>query len=229
MQKKVVLIVDILRLRLHGSPYVGIFATVTEKIGLFPFSLPSDLEKKISDALGIEIVKATLANSSLLGVLAVGNSNGFIVSEIVEDRELDSLHEIGLKVKRLNSIAAIGNLVEVNDSKGVCSKIFSKEAVREMENFLKISISSETIAGSDLIGSSLVLTKNGFLMNPNALKSEFNSIKKFLNLNYGGIGTANYGDNFVGNSLLANGRAAIAGEQTSGYELIRIDEGLRGD
>lgn len=217
---------EILKQRLNGSPYVGIFATVTEKIGLFPKNTPSGQLQKFEEIFGIESITINIANSALIGVLAIGNSKGFIVSEIAEEKEIEEMASIGLKVKKLPSIAAVGNLFELNDSKGVCSRIFSNQLKTEIEKFLGISIEYGTIAESDLIGSSMVATNKGFIMNPNSSKEEFNSIKKIFSLN-GVIGTANYGDNFVGNSIIANSKGAIVGEQTSGYELIRIDEGLR--
>jgi len=207
---------------------VGIFSTVTEKIGLFPKDTPSEQLKNIQEMLGIETIKTNIANSSLMGVLCVGNSHGFIVSEIAEPHEIKELISAGLRVKKIPSIAAVGNLIEVNDSFGICSRIFPRELKREIEEFLKIPILDETIAGSDLIGSCMVLTNKGFLTNPEIQEKEFNSIKKFLKLN-GMATTANYGDNFVGNSIVANSKGAIVGEQTSGFELIRIDEGLRGE
>lgn len=211
--------------RIHGSPYVGIFATITEKIGLFPKDISNEQLKELQELLEIEIIKTNIANSSLMGVLCVGNSHGFIVSEIAEAREIKELTSVGLRVKKIPSIAAVGNLIEVNDSCGICSKIFPRELKKDIEDFLKISILDETIAGSDLIGSCMVLTKNGFLTNPNIVEKEFDSIKKFVKLN-GTSTTANYGDNFVGNSIIANSKGAIVGEQTTGFELIRIDEGL---
>ncbi|MEK6902504.1 MAG: hypothetical protein AABX02_02875, partial [archaeon] len=38
--------------------------------------------------------------------------------------------------------------------------------------------------------------------------------------------TANYGDAFIGNSVLVNKHGGVVGERTSGPELARIDEGL---
>ena len=85
-----------------------------------------------------------------------------------------------------------------------------------------------TIGGSDLIGSLCVASNKGFIVSPSVTKKEFKIIEKALKVK-GTSATANYGDKFVGNSVIANSKAVIVGSLTSGHELNRIDEGLSGE
>ncbi|MBI4053657.1 MAG: translation initiation factor IF-6 [Candidatus Diapherotrites archaeon] len=212
---------------IRGSPYVGIFCVVTEKFGLFPKTIDRHEIEKLSDFFGVEAIPATIAGTSLLGVLATANSHGIVVSGVAEEKEISELEGLGLNVAVVDNIAAVGNLVRANDNGGVCAKIFSKEAKSGMETALKVELRAMKIADTDLAGSCIVATNRGFLANPGVSKESFAELRKIFGVD-GALTTANYGDACVGNSIVANSRAAIVGEQTSGFELLRIDEGLMG-
>ena len=219
---------EIVRKTMQGSPYVGVFCCVTDKIGLFPFGTSAKETKGLKELFDVEIIEAKLAESALLGIFASGNSNGFVVGEIVSDKEIDTLAGIGLRIKKLSGITAIGNLLEANDSKGICSPEIKAKARKTIQDFLKIELKETKIAGSDLAGSCIVATNRGFAMNANASEKEFAETKKFFGFE-GSLSTANYGDAFVGNCIAANTRAAIVGTHTSGIEMMHIDEGLTGE
>ncbi len=219
---------EIEKATLIGSPYVGIFSVLTDKLCLLPVTETKEKVKFISDFFDIEVFQANIANSALLGIFAAGNTKGFIVSNIIEEHEMEIFESSGIKVMKIPEIIAVGNLSEFTDSKGLCSKNFSEETKKEISKFLGIDVQYAEVAESELIGSGLVATNRGFIINPNASKEEFDKIQKELGV-HGTAGTANYGDVFVGNSIIANKNCAIVGLQTSGHELIKIDEGLRGE
>ena len=209
------------------TPFVGIFALATEKFVLVPKTISEKEGKKIKSIFGIEIVKASIANSGLLGVLSAGNSNGIIAGSVMEEKEKKEMEHAGIKVKKIENISAIGNLIAGNDSKGVCSSAFSQKQKKEIEKFLGIKLKEATVAGSDLVGAGIVATNKGFILNKTTSDDEGKEIEKHFGIQ-GAKGTANAGDCFVGNSLIANSQAALAGINTTGFELARIDEGLRG-
>ncbi len=212
---------------IKSSPFVGVFAVVTDKVALFPKVMLPKERKKAKKLFEVEIVDAQIANSSLLGVLAVGNSKGFVVSDIAEQNEIDELQSNGLRIKKVSGITALGNLVECNDKKAFCSKVIGGRERKKIEEALKVECVQMDVAGSDLVGSGIVLTNKGFIANPLVSEKEFKRIEKEAMLQ-GTTATANYGDRFIGNSVIANSNAALAGIHTSGHELIRIDEGLSG-
>jgi len=219
---------EIVKRSMLGSPHIGVFCCITEKIGLLPHCTSPKETKGLADLFGIEIIETKLAQSPLLGIVASGNSHGFVVGEIVSDKEIDNLKSFGLRIKKLAGISAIGNLLEANDSKGICSPAINSKAKSSIEKFLKIELKTFRIAGSDLAGSCVVATNRGFAMNANASEKEFGDTKKFFKLQ-GSLSTANYGDAFLGNCVAANSRAAIVGLHTTGIEMMRIDEGLSGE
>jgi len=209
------------------SPFVGVFSMATEKIVLVPKTLSQKEEKKIIDIFGIELVKASIANSSLIGIFAEGNSKGIIAGSVLEENERQEMLQIGLKVKKIHGITAVGNLLAVNDKKGICSNIFSRQQMLEIEKFLGIELMQATINNSDVVGASIVATNKGFVINKTAKQEEMEKIGLHFGLQ-GEPATANTGDCFIANSLVANSNSAIAGIVTTGFELARIDNGLRG-
>lgn len=214
----------VLRESLRNSPFLGIFCTVTEKIAIFPENCADSSEvMKISEALEVEAIKASIAESSLWGVLAKANSKGIIVPEIMEKREVERLESIGLRVKVIKGNLALGNLVAANDSKAVISPAIPKKQREEIEKFLKVDAMEARIAGTDLAGSSLLLTNKAFLASNNAKKEEVEKLEKFLGVK-GKATTANCGDSYIGNSAIANSSAVIAGSQTTNIELLKIQE-----
>lgn len=207
---------------IKASPYLGVFSLVTEKIALIPQGITKKEANYFKD-FEVEVIKCSLGESSLIGVLASAVSDKILVSEIVTESEIHKLTSLGLKTQKVLGVTALGNLLRVTEKGGFASKTFSKKQVTEIESFLGIKISQGTIASSDLIGSSCVANPNGFLANPEVTPAEFSQLEKALGVS-GVVGTANYGDRFVGNCILTNSKAVLTGKNTTGYELIRIDE-----
>ncbi len=209
------------------SPFVGIFALATDKLVFAPKPVSKKEEKRLFDVFGTEVVRASIANSSLLGVLSAGNASGLVVGSIMEMEEENQLLDAGIRVKKIGNITAVGNLLTVNDSKGICSKVFSDRQKKEIERFLGVRLMQSTVAGSDVVGASVVATNKGFVLNKMASNEEARRIERHFGIP-GAKATANAGDVFVGNSVIANSFAALAGLATTGFELARLDEGLRG-
>ncbi len=182
--------------------------------------------KKFEDFFGVEIIQTSIANSSLIGILVKGNSNGFIVPKIIEEEEKKRFKEQGIKFKEIKSeFTSIGNLLALNDSIGIASELFSNKVIKEMEKFLKTKLIKKNLANNYLTGANLVITGKGFIVNPNISEKEFKFLEKTLNLK-GMATTINYGDQFVSNSLIANSFGIFAGKLSTGFEMLRVDESL---
>jgi translation initiation factor 6 len=213
---------------IRGSPFIGVFCRATEKSCLVPHGLLPKEKKSLEETLQAELVPCSLTNSSLIGVLAIGNQNGFVVPSIIENREIQELQQIGLKIKKVPGVDALGNLVAVNDKAGVCSPHLSETVVKQIESFLKITLVRTTIANSDLAGSAAFITNKGFVCHPSATKNEIAKIRQALELK-GNPTSANFGDSFVGNSLVANSNGALVGQNSTPHEMLAIDEALSGE
>jgi translation initiation factor 6 len=182
-------------------------------------------KKKLEDTLNTEVIPVTIADSNLIGVLSKGVGNRFAVASSTNQRELKQLEEIGLKIHKMKEISAVGNLLEVQEKGGIASPLIPKKEKEALEEFFGTELQSRMTAHSELAGACLITTKKGFLVNPNSEPEEMEKIEEIFKVP-GMRTTANYGDIFIGNSILANNYGIVAGELTSGPELSRIDEGL---
>jgi len=213
---------------LNGSPFIGIFASITEKIGLFPVQIEEKEIKKIEEFFEIEVIQTSIANSSLIGSFVKGNSKGFVVPEITEEKELELLSEKGIKTKKIHGLTALGNLIALNDFGGIASPLIEKKAFKEIKSFFGIEFRQTKIANSEVVGSCISAGNKGFIVHPEIKEKELKEIESILKVQ-GVPSTANYGDPFVANDILANSKGVLIGEYTSNAELLMIDEGLRGE
>ncbi|MEW6294683.1 MAG: translation initiation factor IF-6 [Candidatus Diapherotrites archaeon] len=213
---------------INGSPFIGVFASVTEKIALLPKTISARELRGIEELLEVEAIQASIADSDLIGILAKGNSKGFIVPEIIEEGELRELEGNGVKIKVIQGINALGNLIALNDFGGIMSPLMPEGLVQDIKRFFGIEFIRTLIANTEIAGSCIVASNKGFVVHPNVTQKEFNLIKKALKVK-GTTSTANYGNPFIANDVIANSKGALIGEQTSPHEMLRIDEGLSGE
>jgi len=207
---------------------VAIFSVVTDEFVLVPHSiLPKEI-KVVEKELEVRVIKANIGSTSLLGVLAKGLGNKIIVSNIIEDSEIKALEKEGIEVLKLNGFSSTGNLIAMNQNGGIASPLISEKSQKEIENFLGIKFKKMLIAGTDLPGAAITVTNKGFIAHPNITEKDFSLLKSTFKVN-GSATTANYGDLFVGNSVIGNSKGVLAGNLTSGIELSKIDEGMRGE
>lgn len=211
-----------------ASPYLGVFALVTDKVALVPQSLHPKELAPFKEIFNVEIIKCSVGESSLIGVLASAVADKILLSELVTEAELAHLQSIGLKTKIISGSTALGNLLRVTEKGGIISKAFSQHEVKEIESFFGVKLLQASIAESELVGSNCCASNKGFIVNPMVSVQEFSKLEKIFHVK-GKPTTANYGDRFVGNCVLANSFGVLVGLNTTGFELMRIDEGLRGD
>ncbi|MCX6802414.1 MAG: translation initiation factor IF-6 [Candidatus Diapherotrites archaeon] len=212
---------------LEASPFLGVFGILTDKIFLVPSGILEKELQGLQDFAGVEVLKASIAASPLLGVLGIGVKEKIAVSDLARDREIVALEKAGLKVTRIEGATALGNLARITEKGGVLSPILSREQCEKLESFFGVKMVESTVAGLDLAGSSIVANSKGFIVHPGVSKEEFARIKNALQVE-GIPTTANYGDRFVGNSVLVNSNAMLLGVNTTGHELMRIEEAFLG-
>lgn len=218
----------------EGSEYIGIFATCTESVLLLPSYIPEVLAVELERALQVQAIRTSIAETSLIGCLAVGNSNGFIFSPYMLDSEIRRLEDLvrteGLKAKisRLpdrDKMNALGNIILANDTVALVHPQLSAEAVEEIENILEVKAYKGTIGGLKTVGMAAVATNKGVLAHKNATHEELEFLEEIFELPVE-IGSVNFGIPLIGAALLANTKGYAAGDETSGAELGRIEDAL---
>ncbi len=210
---------------IRNTPYLGIFCSLTEKLCLLP-KIPKKQLKEFEDLFNVEALCCSIAGSSLLGVFCAGNRNRFVIPDLILKEEKEFLENSGIKIKIIDFYAsALGNLIACNDKKAIISKIIPKDIADDIGKFLKVEVLHSNIANTKIPGSCLVVTNKGFIVNPNIKEKEFNTLKNFLKLD-GKLTTANCGDSFVGNDVIANSNGIAVGNLTTPVEVMKIEEAL---
>lgn len=216
-----------LRAAFSGSAYIGVFARATDECLLVRPDIDDDFLADLTDELGVPPVKTTIAGSGTVGALVAGNSQGLLTSARVTDAERERIAEsIDLPVKTLpGRINAAGNVVLANDNGAYVHPDLPDEAVEVVENHLGVPTERGEFAGVRTVGTAAVATNDGVLCHPQSTDEELDFVEELLGVP-ADIGTINYGGPLVGSGLLANSKGYVAGEDTTGPELGRIEDAL---
>ncbi len=216
-----------LRTSIFGSTNIGVFLAVTEEYVFIRPDVEEELAGVIEEELESVLVGSTIGGSTTVGSLCTGNSSGIVTSGRIMAFEQESLYEdTGLSVIELpGRINAAGNVILANDTGAVVHPELSDAAVESISTGLDVEVSKGTIGGMETVGSAAVATNDGVLCHPKTTEQEFETIESVLGVP-ADIGTINYGGPLIGAGLVANSRGYIAGDDTTGPELGRIEEAL---
>ncbi len=207
-----------------SSSNIGAFSRVTDHWVLqAPSNEPTT--RGLFDLFEKQPTTTTVGQSTLVGILTAGNQNGLLVPHIVLDEELEALQEgLDLPIIPLESkLTALGNLILANDHAALVSTEFSKTDIKAIRDALGVEVEAKTLAGSDLVGSYCVVTNQGLLAHTDISEEELEWLASFFSVETE-IGTINCGVPYISIGLLVNLKAAAAGFETTGPELMRITE-----
>ncbi|MGZ7108391.1 MAG: translation initiation factor IF-6 [Methanobacterium sp.] len=214
------------RTNLNGNPNLGVAICSTEKIAIVPTSLREAQEQLISDTLGVTTIRTPISGSNLAGALAVGNSNGLLVSPYAQDSEMKTIKEFDLEVERIqDKFTAVGNIVLANDFGAIANPLLSDESLEVISDILDVEVERGSIANFKITGSVAIATNKGVLAHPSATREELEFIEDVLKTP-ADIGTVNRGIKLVGACAVANSNGVIVGLDSTGPELARIEEAL---
>lgn len=210
-----------------GNPNIGVYVAASEDFALVPPEAPDKLEQAIKRNLSVEVLRASIGSSPLLGVFCVMNSKGVLLGNIAREEEVERIKRgLGdrVVVEVLEGVKenAIGNMVLANDKGALVSPLLPKEALRVIADALDVEVVQTTLGGSTLVGALGVATNKGVLLSPIASEEEMNLAVSVLKTAKGGFGTVNRGSIFVRSGIVANSKGALVGFETTGVELMRI-------
>lgn len=216
-----------LRAAFSGSAYVGVFARATDDCLLVRPDIDESFLTELTDELAVPAVKTTIAGSGTVGALVAGNSQGLLTSDRVADVERERIADAtDLPVRALpGRINAAGNVVLANDRGAYVHPDLSAAAVAVVEDHLDVPVEQGALAGVRTVGTAAVATNRGVLCHPKSTDEELDFLEDLLDVP-ADIGTINYGGPLVGSGLLANSEGYVAGRDTTGPELGRIEDAL---
>jgi len=222
---------NIIRTSVNGLSTLGAFGLATEKFAIISKIWTDKAEEAINKALEVPVARLDIGDTSLVGILAVANSNGIIVPYIITPRELKALEEaVGDSVKIgivESKITCLGNCIVANDNGAIIHEKFEPEVVSIIKDTLDVEVERGNIIQSPLVGSHTLATNRGVLVHPMTTEMEMTWISERLGVP-ANVGTINRGVPYVSIGCFANSRGAIAGKDTTGPELQRIFQTLRG-
>lgn len=215
------------RINLTGNPNLGVYIAVNDDVAIVPHNILESRLEDLKEALDVNIVISSIAGSNLAGALMVGNSNGFVVSPQIFDKELNALKEAGIENIALlpDKYTAVGNILAANDNGAIVSPKVSDNAINVIEETLDVDVEKSTIAGYDIIGSLMAVTNKGFLIHKDSNPDEITFVENVFGVE-GNIGTVNRGIPLVGACSISNSKGVIVGEDTTGPEMARVEESL---
>ena len=209
---------------LLGTAFLGVFAATNDKVTFLPPNTGEDFVTLAEDVLKTEAVIASVANSSLLGVMTGMNSRCIALPQTVY---ADEREKFGccLGTAVLDGFTAVGNMMTANDNGAVLTPLVGEAQAKSIAEAFGVRVERAQVAGLDTPGSCVVATNRGFLSNPNTTKQELKSLQALFGVG-GEIGSLNYGSPFVKGCILANSNGAIVGTTSTPFELGRVDDAL---
>ena len=208
---------------IHGSPFVGVYASCNNDLVVLPQSFEG--EKVFADTLKVEVFKTMLGGSPLIGSLMVMNSKGAIITNFAEEEDVEFLFPRMNVLFIEDKINAVGNDILANDKAAMVHVDFDRETVKLIEEVLDVEVVKGTIGGIKTVGSAAVVTNKGMIVHPNVDDHEIEFLKDLFGVPVY-ITTANYGSLYLGASLVANDFGAVVGDRSSNVEIDRIENAL---
>lgn len=213
---------DIIPIKVFGSSTIGVYLVANNKFALIPPDVPEKIDESIREALGVGVVRATIAKSPLLGIFIVMNDNGIVLPNIVLEEEVNVLKGLGLNIGVVNTkYTAIANLVAANNKAALVSPILEPENRRIVADVLGVEAVVDSIANTPLVGSILVPNSRGVLASPDATDNDLKKLEKYLGVR-ADVGTVNRGRSFLRGGIVVNDLGALVGWETTGAEIMRI-------
>ncbi|MEK6982236.1 MAG: translation initiation factor IF-6 [Candidatus Micrarchaeota archaeon] len=206
-----------------GNPWIGIYAKTNDKIALIPKDANEKFEQIIAENLKVEVHKALINGSNILGIYTSMNSNGIILPSFVHEEELKDIKKTGLNIcVSSENRNAHGNNIVANDKGGIINPYVPNHEKKKMEDALGIELVGALASGYSTVGSACLATNKGFLTHFNTTDEEMKIIEDALKTK-GNRGSVNFGTGFIPLGAIVNNHGYIAGEKTTAFELGNIE------
>ena len=210
---------------IFGSDQVGIHLAAVGNILLHPPELPQHILDIFEATLQLEMHPISIGGSNLIGALVAGNSRGMAVADIASESDIDMLTAFGDVVVMEGGVNTAGNLLLVNEQGAVASPSIPEDGLEIMADVMGVQVGVSTIAGQDVVGSLGVCNDQGVLLHPDVSPEEVLVIQEVLGVPPM-VGTVAFGSPYVGAGVCATNNGAVAGTETTGPELNRMEDAL---
>ncbi|SVA35374.1 uncharacterized protein METZ01_LOCUS88228, partial [marine metagenome] len=214
---------DIIKYDVYSGPNIGIYTKVNNQFVFVPNGFAKTKAENLANYLQTDYLTISIANTRLLGILAVLNNHGMLLPNTCSQEEIDHLKKhTDLNIKLLDvKYNALGNLICVNDKGGIVSPTIDKKYVKEIEDVLDIEVIQKKIAGFYQVGAVMSATSNGGIIHPLTDEDDVSTFSNILGVKIEPA-TINGGIPFVSSGILANDNAIVVGTLTNGPEIMML-------
>ena len=216
-------ILDIIKYDVYRGPNIGIYINVNDKFVMVPMGFAQSKAENLASYLKAEYMYTSIANTRLLGALAVMNNKGILLPKTSFENEYKLIKEkTGLEVGVLNSkYTALGNLICANDKGAVVSPWISKDSIQTIKDVLGVEVMQKRIAGFNQTGAVLVANNSGAAIHPEANEEDMKEFANILGVKVE-HSTINNGIPYVTSGILANNNSIVVGSLTTGPEIMML-------
>ena len=206
---------------------MGVFASATDQASLIGLPTDEGTVSAVKQELEVPVARCSVGGANTLGALAVGNEAGLLFSDRLTEDERETIEEaVDVPVWTLpGRINAAGNCLLVNDYGAIAHPNLPDRALDVVQETLEVPVERLRIGGMRTVGTAAVATNRGVLCHQKVTDEELDTVESVLDVR-ADVGTVNYGSPLIGSGLVANRHGFIAGMETTGPELGRIEEAL---
>ncbi len=210
-----------------NSSFIGAYAIATDLFSILSARATPSEEKFIQDTLGARVIRSTIDGSDLIGIYVVANSRGLIVPEIAQRSEVahlkEQLKDLDIEIVSTD-LNALRNNILVNDKVAFINAEYGRKEATLIEDTFDVEVVKRNIGDYNTVGASNVATNKGFALNNNASEDDISVVRNFSkNVSQT---TANLGSSSIGLCVIANSNGMLVGDETTGFEMVRLTEGL---
>ena len=214
---------DIIKYDVYRGPNIGIYINTNNDHILLPMGFAKSKAEKLAEYLNAKILYTSVANTRLMGVLAVMNNHGILLPKTAYQNEYELLkEETDLEVGVLDSkYTALGNIICANDRGAIVSPWLSEDDCNTISQVLDVEVHQRKIAGFNQTGAVLATNNTGTVIHPEADEEDMKMFANFLGTRVE-HSTINNGIPYVSSGILANNNNVIVGSLTTGPEIMML-------
>lgn len=216
----------VVKMSIRNIDNLGVYCFSNNHYTLVSPDVPDKVIRTIRNTLETDVIRATVAETTLVGTMIAGNNNGLLVPYTIKEQELALLKEIFPRVEILpTKMTALGNIILANDYGALAHPKLESKSIEIAEKVLGVKITKMAIAGVPTVGIMGVVNNKGMIINPNASEEEIKLLKEIFGVPIE-RGTVNRGNGYVKLGIIANSHGVIVGTSTTGFELATIERAL---
>ena len=212
-------------LNFDGLVNVGLYGFVTDKFLLLGQEVNEKYDEVLKEIFQVDIIRMTIAGTSLIGVFCAGTENKVLVPHIAFDQELEILKEHGIEYEIIESnITCLGNNVIVAGEKVLISPKFSLKVTEQIEAALDKEAIRLQLMDIEASASLMAIRKNNLLTTYNLSDNEVEKLEELgFNVTTGSIA---FGSQYIKAGLLVNTNGLLVSEQSGGPEVVNAETAL---